>query len=148
VNEDFRDLLRALVAAQARFLIVGAHALAYHGVVRATPALDVWVDPVPENARRVWSALAAFGAPLHALRVSENDFTRANALVQFGLPPNRIDILTTLPGLSFEAAWKARVEEEISGVRVPFLGRDSLIACKRAAGRSKDRADLDALGAA
>jgi hypothetical protein len=147
VNEDFRDLLRALVAAHVRFLVVGAHALAFHGVVRATLALDIWVEPTPENAKRVWSALAAFGAPLHALRVGEDDFVRPNALVQFGSPPNRIDVLTTLSGLTFASAWAERVEAEVDGVSVPFLSRASLVANKRATGRKKDAVDLDALGA-
>ena len=147
MNDDFRDLLRALVASQARFLVVGAHALAYHGVVRATLALDVWVEPTPDNSKRVWAALAEFGAPLHALRVDAGDFARPNALVQFGSPPNRIDIHTTISGLNFKSVWDARVESEIDGVTVPFLGRDDLIANKRAAGRKKDLADLEALRA-
>jgi hypothetical protein len=145
VNDDFRDLLRALVASKARFLVVGAHALAFHGVVRATLALDVWVEPTPENAKRVWAALAEFGAPLHALRVDAGDFTRPNALVQFGSPPNRIDILTTISGLKFDAAWNDRVESEVDGVVIPFLGREHLIANKRAAGRKKDLVDAEAL---
>lgn len=146
MNDDFRDLLRALVAAKARFLVVGAHALAYHGVVRATLALDVWVEPTADNSKRVWSALAEFGAPLHALRVDASDFVKPNALVQFGSPPNRIDILTTVSGLKFDAAWTERADAVVDGIHVPFLGRESLIANKRAAGRKKDLADLDALG--
>lgn len=144
--EDFRDLLVELLRADARFLIVGAHALGVHGVPRATVDLDVWIDPAPENARRIWVALAAFGAPLETLQVREADFTRPEMVVQFGLPPYRIDILTGVSGVSFEEAWNERIEDQFEGVRVPFIGRAALIRNKRASGRMKDLADLESLG--
>ncbi len=144
--EDFRDLLVELLRADARFLIVGAHALGVHGVPRATVDLDVWIDPAPENARRIWVALAAFGAPLETLQVREADFTRPEMVVQFGLPPYRIDILTGVSGVSFEEAWNERIEDQYEGVRVPFIGRAALIRNKRASGRMKDLADLESLG--
>ena len=144
--KDFRDLLAELVRAEARFLIVGAHALGVHGVPRATLDLDVWIDRSPSNARRVWVALAAFGAPLESLKIAEADFVRADLVVQFGLPPYRIDILTGVSGVSFDEAWNARVEDTFDDVRVPFLGRASLIRNKRASGRTKDLADLESLG--
>lgn len=144
--EDFRDLVAELVNTKARFLIVGAHALALHGVPRATVDLDVWVDPSPENAKRVWAALAAFGAPLDTLEIHEADFTRPDIVAQFGLPPYRIDILTGVSGISFADAWEGRVEDLFEDVRVPFLGREALIRNKRASGRTKDLADLEALG--
>lgn len=78
----------------------------------ATVDLDVWVDPAPENARRIWVALAAFGAPLESLKIREADFTRPETVVQFGLPPYRIDILTGVSGVSFEEAWNERVEDQ------------------------------------
>jgi len=146
--QDFRDLLAELVEAQARFLVVGAHALAVHGVPRATVDLDVWIDASPENAKRVWTALAAFGAPLDTLEIGEADLTRPDIVVQFGLPPYRIDILTDLSGVSFAEAWNERVEELFDDVRVPFIGRTALIRNKRASGRTKDLADLEALGEA
>jgi hypothetical protein len=146
VVEDFRDLLVELLRADARFLIVGAHALGVHGVPRATVDLDVWIDPTPENARRIWVALAAFGAPLETLQVREADFTRPEMVVQFGLPPYRIDILTGVSGVSFEEAWNERIEDQFEGVRVPFIGRAALIRNKRASGRMKDLADLESLG--
>lgn len=90
-NQDYRDLLAALVDQQARFLIVGAHALAAHGLPRATVDIDIWIDSSPENARRVWRALAQFGAPLEELQVREEDLTRPDVVAQFGLPPRRID---------------------------------------------------------
>jgi len=144
--EDFRDLLAELMKMKARFMIVGAHALGVHGVPRATVDLDIWIETSPENARRVWSALAAFGAPLDALQIRETDFIQPDVVAQFGLPPYRIDIMTGLSGVSFAEAWDDRVEDLFEGVRVPFLGRAALIRNKRASGRTKDLADLESLG--
>lgn len=144
--DDFRDLLAELVNANARFLVVGAHALGVHGVPRATVDLDIWIDASPANARRVWSALAAFGAPLDDLQMREVDLTRPDVVAQFGMPPYRIDILTAISGVSFAEAWEDRVEAPFVDVRVPFIGRAALIRNKRASGRTKDLADLEALG--
>jgi hypothetical protein len=146
VNEDFCDLLAALLAAEARFLVVGAHAMAVHGVPRATGDLDVWIAADPVNADRVWSALLRFGAPVAAVGVSREDLTRPDLVVQIGLPPRRIDILTSISGVGFDEAWTARVTHEVGGIRVPFLGRADLVRNKRASGRTKDQADLEALG--
>lgn len=149
MTDDWSDALHALRDAGARFLVVGAHALAVHGVPRATQDLDVWVEATEENAARVWEALVEFGAPLQDLGISPTDFVRPDTVVQLGLPPNRIDVLTDLGGgETFDAAWEARVEHEVGGAPVPFLGRDSLIRSKRAAGRLKDLADIEALGEA
>ena len=145
MNEDYRDLLSALVRCQARFLVVGAHALAVHGYPRATVDIDIWIDPTPENARRVWGALAEFGAPLGELEVREDDLVRPDIVAQFGLPPNRIDILTGVSGLTFADAWPNRVEAEVEGLRVPVLGRNDLRANKLASGRDKDRVDIKGL---
>lgn len=144
---DWADVLVALMEAGARFLVVGAHALAVQGVPRATQDLDVWVDPTPENAERVWQALTRFGAPLEDMRVDRADFVRPDTVVQIGLPPNRIDLLTAITGVaSFGSAWRERVETDIDGHLIPFLGRETLIANKRAIGRLKDLADVEALG--
>ena len=145
MNEDYRDILAALLAQEARFLVVGAHALAAHGYPRATVDLDIWIAASSDNARRVWRALALFGAPLADLDVQEADLTRPDVVAQFGLPPNRIDILTGVSGLSFDDAWQNRVEATLEGVRVPVLGLDDLVANKVASGRDKDRADLKGL---
>ena len=146
MNEDFHDALAALVKSGARFLVVGAHALGVHGVPRATVDLDVWIDPTPDNARRVWEALAIFGAPLQALDVKESDFLRPDMVAQFGMPPWRIDILTSVSGVSFEEAWSGRLQGDFDGVSVPFLGRAEFIRNKRSSGRKKDLGDLEALG--
>lgn len=145
MNEDYRDILVALIAQDVRFLVVGAHALAAHGYPRATVDLDIWIVASTENARRVWRALALFGAPLEDLDVQESDLTRPDVVAQFGLPPNRIDILTGLSGLTFDNAWPNRVEATLEGVIVPVIGLDDLVANKRASGRDRDRADLKGL---
>jgi hypothetical protein len=108
--------------------------------------LDIWIDRSPDNARRVWAALAAFGAPLRALKIEETDFVRPDVVVQFGLPPTRIDILTAISGVVFDEAWVERIEDRFEDVRVPFIGRAAFIRNKRASGRKKDLADLEALG--
>jgi hypothetical protein len=144
--DDFRDFLFELVEARARFMVVGAHALSVHGLPRATVDLDVWIDADPGNARRVWNALAAFGAPLDDLDVSEDDLTRPNVVVQFGLPPFRIDILTSVSGVAFAEAWPERVEGVFGDVPAPVIGRAALIRNKRASGRTKDLGDLESLG--
>jgi hypothetical protein len=147
VTEDWFDLLAAFTAADVRYLVVGAHALAVHGVPRGTQDLDVWVEPVPDNAERAWRALAAFGAPLDSLGVSLDDLHRHDTVVQLGLPPERIDILTTITGVpDFATAWADRVEHVVRGLPVPFLGRATLLRNKRATGRRKDLADIEALG--
>jgi hypothetical protein len=146
MTEDWTDVLVALMAAGARFIVVGAHALAVHGVPRATQDLDVWIEATESNARRVWSALVGFGAPLEDLGIEAADFLKPDTVVQLGLPPNRIDILTGITGVEdFTSAWEERVEREVAGRSVPFLGRETLIRNKRAAGRLKDLADVEAL---
>jgi hypothetical protein len=146
VNEDFRDLLAALLSEGARFLVVGAHALAVHGIPRATGDLDVWIAGDAENARRVFEALVRFGAPMAAMGVTRADLSRPDQVVQIGLPPRRIDVLTSISGVSFEEAWSDRAVHDVDGVSVPFIGRAAFVKNKRATGRAKDLADLEALG--
>jgi hypothetical protein len=147
VTDDWYDFLVALLDAGARFLVVGAHALAVHGVARATQDLDVWIDLSAGNADRVWNALQRFGAPADALGITREDLTNPGMVIQFGVPPNRIDLMTAISGVSqFDVAWKTRVEREVRGRTVPFLGRELFVANKRASGRHKDLGDVEALG--
>lgn len=141
-NDDFRDLVAELESARAEVVIVGAHALAVHGVPRATGDLDVLVRPTVDNAHRVLQALRCFGAPVDEHRLSVEDLTRTGTVYQVGLPPRRIDLLTEISGVSFDEAWQTRMEVEIEGRLVSFLGREALIKNKRAAGRDKDLADV------
>jgi hypothetical protein len=143
MNQDFVDLLRAFVAHDVRFLVVGAYALALHGRPRATGDLDVWVDATPENARRVMRALAAFGAPLDEL--SEADLSCPGVVFQLGVAPCRIDILTELTGLTFEEAWPGRLRHPFGDVQVDFIGREPFIRNKRATGRAKDLGDIEGM---
>jgi hypothetical protein len=144
MNPDFVDLLRAFIDADVRFLVVGAYALAHYGRPRATGDLDVWVDPTPDNARRVIRALAAFGAPVRDVR--EEDFASPGMVLQIGVPPGRIDVLTDLTGLTFDEAWPARDGGAFGEISVDFIGRDAFIRNKRAMGRTRDLADIEALG--
>lgn len=142
MTEDWFDMIVALMDADARFMVVGAHALAIHGVPRATQDLDVWIDPHPANTPRVMRALAGFGAPVGDLKVTEEDLQRPDTVIQLGLPPNRIDLLTSVSGIrEFEDAWRTRVAHEVHGRTVPFIGREALITNKLAAGRPRDLAD-------
>jgi hypothetical protein len=143
MNQDFVDLLRAFIAADVRFLIVGAYALALHGRPRATGDLDVWVEATPGNASKVMTALAAFGAPMAAISVA--DFARPGVTYQIGVAPGRIDILTDLTGLTFDQAWADRLPRAFGDVDVDFIGRAAFIRNKRATGRPKDLADIDGL---
>ena len=147
MSDDWIELLGALAESGARFLVVGAHAMAVHGVPRGTQDLDVWIDPARANAERVLRGLAAFGAPLADLGISLEDLSRRGTVIQLGLPPNRIDLLTEISGVEdFETAWAERVEYAFGAGRVPFIGRATRVLNKRSAGRRKDLADLEALG--
>jgi hypothetical protein len=143
MNPDFVALLRELSAAEARFLVVGGYAVSFHSRPRATGDLDVWVEPTTVNAVRVFQALRSFGAPLEGL--AEADLTKPDVVYQIGVPPCRVDLLTSLTGLGFDEAWAQRVTSRVAGLDVPFIGRDALVRNKRALGRARDLADLEAL---
>ena len=143
MNPDFHDLLRALSDAGARFLVVGAYAVSFHSEPRATGDLDIWIDPTPENAARVYRALISFGAPVSEL--SESDLSAPDVVFQIGLAPRRIDIMTTITAVTFEEAWATRSEATYGDVRFPIIGIDALTKNKQALGRPKDHVDLDLL---
>jgi hypothetical protein len=135
-------MLAALQAAEAVFLVVGAHAMAVHGVPRATGDIDIWIRPDPENAQRVLRALEAFGAPFATMGLQIEDLSKPGTVYQIGLPPRRIDLLTIIDGVDFEEAWLSRILSEVSALEVAFLGWDALLKNKKATGRPKDRADV------
>jgi hypothetical protein len=145
LNEDFRDLLLEFADAKVEFVIVGAFAVAYHGVPRATGDMDVFVRPSPENARRVFDGLVRFGAPLASAGVTPEDFETPGIVYQIGQPPRRIDVLTEISGVSFDEAWATRRTVQFQGRGIPFIGREELLRNKKAAGRPKDLADLSRL---
>jgi hypothetical protein len=143
VSPDFRDLLAEFNAHEVEYLVVGAHALAAHGYVRATKDLDVWVRPSSANARKVLKALAAFGAPLQDL--TESDLRRPGLIFQIGAPPVRIDVITAIDGVEFDDAWPDRFSAKLTGLPVPVLSRHHLISNKKATGRLQDLADVERL---
>lgn len=141
LNRDFRDRLAEFNVQGVEYLVVGAHALAAHGHVRATKDLDVWVRPDAENAKRVIIALKEFGAPLHDL--TEADLATPGTMFQLGLPPLRIDVITAIDGVSFDEAWPARLLTKFLDQPTAVLSREHLIRNKRAAGRAQDLADVE-----
>lgn len=141
MNRDFRDLLAEFNDQGVEYLVVGAHALAAHGHVRATKDLDIWVRPDVVNAKRVLKALAEFGAPLHDL--TEVDLANPGTVFQMGLPPLRIDVITAIDGVSFDEAWPARLITRFADEPTAVLSREHLIRNKRAAGRAQDLADIE-----
>ena len=143
LNQDFKDLLSTFNEHGVEFLVVGAHALAAHGIIRATKDLDVWVRPSVSNARRLISALQSFGAPTHD--VTEKDFASPGITFQIGIEPVRIDVITAVDGLEFDAAWRNRVTAEYGDIPAFVLSKADLIVNKRASGRPQDLADIDAL---
>ena len=144
LQSDLREFIELLSSHRVDYLIVGGHAVAYHGYPRYTGDMDFFVRPSRENAVKVVAALAAFG--FGQVGLDAETFTEPEKVVQLGRPPNRIDILTAISGVSFEEAWGGRVAAVLDGVPVHFIGRVALIANKRAAGRQKDLADLEELG--
>lgn len=143
IPRDARDLLRAFSAHSVRYLVVGAHALGFWGQPRATGDFDLFVEPTPENARRVLAALEQFGAPLFDLTL--DDLSRPGVVFQMGVPPYRIDLATELTGITFDEAWTDHATLELEGLAIPVIGRAALIRNKRAVGRPKDLLDLELL---
>lgn len=144
MNPHFVEMLRAFRDEGVEHIVIGAHAVAAHGHVRATLDIDLWVKPSTENAARTWRALERFRAPLS--KMTPDDFAEPQVLYQIGLPPSRIDIMTSVTGLDFDAAWPNRITATFGDVVAPVLGLDDLKRAKRAAGRLKDLADLEELG--
>lgn len=143
VNRDFRDLFSSFVDADVHFLVVGAHAVIHYTVPRYTKDLDLWIDPTPENALRAYQALADFGAPLQG--VSAEDLQTPGVVLQIGLEPNRVDVLTEVEALSFAEAWEHREPTTYGEVAIFLLSLDDLIVNKRAVGRLQDQIDLERL---
>ena len=140
LNPDFRDILRAFCDEKVEFLVVGGYAMAFHGFVRATGDIDLWIRTSDENAQRVWRALQTFGAPLFDLTVA--DLQTPGIVFQLGIVPTRIDVLTQISAVEFEDAWQARQTVEIERLQIPVIGKPQLLINKKSAGRPKDNADV------
>ena len=145
LHRDFNAFIDCCTARGVRFLVVGGYALAAHGHPRMTKDLDVLVEPDPSNAERLVAALGDFGFGTIGLETA--DFIEPGAVVQLGYPPIRIDILTSIDGVPFEQAYDRRADVDVDGRHVPVIGRDELIANKRATGRLQDLADVERLEA-
>ncbi len=141
LTRDFVEFIECCVRREVRFLIVGGYALAAHGQPRATKDLDVWILIDRDNAERLIEALGDFG--MGSIGLTCEDFLEPEMVVQLGYPPIRIDILTSISGVSFEDCWTRRVSVDVGGVDAGFISVDDLIANKRAAGRPQDLVDAD-----
>ena len=144
LSQDFREFIKSLNDSGVRHLVIGGYAVALHGHPRYTKDLDVWVDLSSDNAAKIIQALARFG--FGGLGLQEQDFLESNQVVQLGHPPNRIDILTSLSGVSFSECYAHRVETVVEGVTVHFIALEDLKQNKRASGRLQDLADIENLG--
>ena len=143
VAPDFDEFIACLTAHGVEFVIVGAYALAYHGAPRFTGDLDVLVRPSLGNASRLLNALAAFGFP--AVELSPEAVAKAERLIEMGVPPVQIHVMSAISGVDWPEIWGHHVDGPFGSRTAPFIGRETLIRNKRAAGRPKDLADVDAL---
>lgn len=143
VTKDFDELFAAFNARNVRAVVVGGYAFAFHAKPRYTRDIGVFIEPTTENAMRVLAALDDFG--FGGLGLTLADFSTPGQTIQLGMPPNRIDLLTVIDGVSFDEAWAGRVAGRYGGQPVHYIGRVDLIRNKRASGRPQDLADLDAL---
>ena len=146
MQQDFKDLLELFNAHQVEYMIVGGYALAFHGAPRYTGDIDIFVKPTLENARRILTALDEFG--FGSLGLTVEDFERPDNIVQLGVPPVRIDLITSITGVSWEDALSDCVDGKYGELPVKYIGLDEFISNKRATGRKKDLSDLEALGEA
>ena len=144
LNQDFKAFIQSLNDNQVRYLIVGGYALALHGHPRYTKDIDIWIEPLPDNADKTVRALEEFG--FGSLGLQAADFLVPDQIIQLGYAPNRIDLLTTIPGVEFEASYATRIETTIDEIIIRFIDLEGLKNSKRAAGRLQDLADLENLG--
>ncbi|HJT24993.1 MAG TPA: DUF6036 family nucleotidyltransferase [bacterium] len=141
LNPDYKEMLSALSGGKVEYLIVGAYALAGHGLVRATGDIDIFVRPDMENSKKVYDALRHFGAPLSEIQA--DTFSQPDIIFQMGVPPRRIDVITSITGVSFQDAWDHRQIRHVEDMDLPVLSIDDLILNKTATGRPKDLVDLE-----
>ena len=146
MQPDFRELLALFNAHHVEYMLVGGYALAFHGAPRFTGDLDILVKPDPENTQCILAALETFG--FASVGLTPEDFAYPDQVVQLGVPPVRIDLITSLTGLSWDEVFAGRIAGSYGDVPVDYIGREQFIANKRATGRQKDLADLEMLGEA
>jgi predicted nucleotidyltransferase len=142
-NQDYKEFFQLLNDNQVHYLVVGGYAVALHGYPRYTKDIDIWIELSKENALQIIKTLGQFG--FASLGLKENDFLVEDQIIQLGYAPNRIDIITTLPGVTFNECYEKRLSVEIDGVKVNLIDLDSLRKNKKASGRFQDLADLEKL---
>ena len=143
LQKDLREFIVLLNALDVRFVIVGAFAVAYHGYFRYTSDIDLFIDSTGENAERMMQAIQQFG--FGDLELTAEDFLKDDQVIQLGVAPNRIDVMTFLSGVSFDEAWASREQGDLDGLSVPFISRELLKKNKAAVGRLQDLSDLEYL---
>jgi len=143
LSKDFRELLQLLNENGVEYLVVGGYATILYGHVRATGDIDLWVKATPSNGQSIVSALHGFG--FESLALDETDFCREDSIVQLGYPPYRIDFLTSIDGVAFDTCYERKHVVQYEGIAIPFIDLEDLKINKKASGRLKDLADLEAL---
>jgi hypothetical protein len=144
VQKDFRELLALFNEHKVEYVIVGGYALAFHGAPRYTGDIDILIHPDTANAHRILAALDEFG--FGSVDLTAADFQKPDNVIQLGVPPVRVDIITSLTGVSWEDVCLGRIQGKYADIPVHYIGREQFIANKRAVGRKKDLADIEALG--
>ncbi|MEI7729020.1 MAG: nucleotidyltransferase [Verrucomicrobiota bacterium] len=143
LSPDLREFVALLNSRKVRYLVVGGHAVAFHGFPRYTGDVDFFIAGSPDNAERITEVIREFG--FGSVGFQTSDFLEPGVVLQLGRPPNRIDILTSIDGVAFDEAWASREEAALDGLPVPFIGKQCLIQNKRASGRPQDLADIQRL---
>lgn len=143
LSKDLREFVALLNSNRVEYLVVGAFAVAFYGVPRYTGDLDLLVRATKDNANRIVTALSQFG--FHALGLQAADFEAKDQVIQLGVQPNRIDLMTSISGVSFEECWANRQAAELDGITVHYISIDHLIRNKECTGRARDLGDVEEL---
>ncbi len=143
INKDFKEFIELLNKNNVKYLVVGGYALAFHGYPRYTKDIDFWVWVEKENAKNIIKALKDFG--FSSLELKEEDFLTPGYVIQLGQPPGRIDLLTSVTDLEFEACYASKVHIELQGTKIDFLDLENFKKNKKSVGRYQDLADLENL---
>ena len=141
LSKDFREFVSLLKECDAEYMIVGGYAVGIHGYPRFTGDLDIWLNPTPTNAIKVLKAITEFG--FASFNLTMDDLTKEDNVIQFGQPPLRIDLLTTIDGVRFDSCFSNRKEMTFDGLTMNFIGYHDLVKNKKASGRHKDLDDLE-----
>lgn len=143
INQDFLEFIRLLNSNKVKYVIVGAYALSFYGRPRFTGDIDIFISSAPDNASRMLKVLESFG--MGSLGLTQKDFETPGQIIQLGVAPRRIDILTEITGVDFDRAWVNRVEASLEGERIFYLGKEDYITNKKATGRARDLSDIEDL---